>query len=119
MTDLYARRLGWKTDDAYEVLNSRVSRGWDWGRGLRPPESVEALRQMLALDPNLRVLVTHGLTDLQAPYFASKLLIDQIPDYGPAGRLALKVYSGGHMYYARDDSRKALREDAHRLLAGQ
>jgi len=118
MTDLYARRLGWKTDDAYEALNSRVSRGWDWGRGLRPPESIEALRQMLALDPNLRVLVTHGLTDLQAPYFASKLVLDQIPDYGPPGRLALRVYSGGHMYYSRDESRKALREDARRLIAG-
>ena len=73
---------------------------------------------MLALDPNLRVLVTHGLTDLQAPYFASKLLLDQIPDYGPPGRLALKVYSGGHMYYSRDESRKALREDARKLIEG-
>ena len=118
MTDLYARRLGWKTEDAYEALDSRVSRGWDWGRGLRPPESIEALRQMLALDPNLRVLVTHGLTDMQAPYFASKLALDQIPDYGPPGRLALKVYSGGHMYYARDESRKALRDDARRLIEG-
>jgi carboxypeptidase C (cathepsin A) len=118
MTDLYARRLGWKIDDAYESLNSRVSRGWDWGRGLRPPESVEALRQMLALDANLRVLVTHGLTDLQAPYFASKLILDQIPAYGAPGRPTLRVYSGGHMYYSRDESRKALREDARKLIEG-
>jgi carboxypeptidase C (cathepsin A) len=119
MTDLYARRLGWKIDDAYEPLNSRVSRGWDWGRGLRPPESVDALKQMLAVDANLRVLVTHGFSDLQAPYFATKLVLDQIPDYGTPGRPALKVYSGGHMYYSRDESRKALREDARKLIEGQ
>ena len=32
-----------------------------------------ALRRMLALDPKFRVLVVHGLTDVQAPYFATAL----------------------------------------------
>ncbi len=119
MMDLYARRLGWKIDDRYEPLSSSVNRAWDWGRGLRPPESMRDLREMLALDPNFRVLVTHGLTDLQVPYYGTKLLLDQIPDYGAAGRLTLKVYGGGHMHYTRDDSRKALREDARRLIEGK
>ncbi len=44
--------------------------------------------------------------------------VDQIPDYGPSGRLKLKVYSGGHMHYLRDESRKALREDARQLIEG-
>jgi carboxypeptidase C (cathepsin A) len=74
---------------------------------------------MLALDPNFRVLVTHGLTDVQVPYFGTKLLLDQIPDYGAPGRLTLKVYAGGHMSYTRDASRKALREDARKLIEGK
>ena len=63
---------------------------------------------MLALDPNFKVLISHGLTDVQTPCLGTQLLLDQIPDYGPSGRLKLKVYSGGHMHYLRDESRKAL-----------
>jgi len=71
---------------------------------------------MLALDPNFRVLVSHGITDVQTPYFATALELDQIPDYGPPGRLTLTVHPGGHMHYSRDESRKALREEARRLI---
>jgi carboxypeptidase C (cathepsin A) len=116
MMDLYAHRLGWKIDSQYEPLSSRVNRAWDWGRDLHPPESMRDLKDMLALDPNFRVLVTHGLTDVQVPYFGTKLLLDQIPDYGAPGRLTLKVYPGGHMHYMRDATRKAWREDARSLI---
>jgi carboxypeptidase C (cathepsin A) len=71
------------------------------------------------LDPNFKVLISHGLTDVQTPYLGTQLLLDQIPDYGPSGRLKLKVYSGGHMHYLRDESRKALREDARQLIEGR
>ncbi|MGD0641235.1 MAG: peptidase S10 [Roseiarcus sp.] len=116
VADLYQHKLGWRTDDRYELLNGAVEKGWNWGGRLHAPESITALRQMLALDPNFRVLISHGLTDVQAPYFATKLELDQIPDYGAPGRLILKVYDGGHMHYSRDDARKALHDDARRLI---
>ena len=119
MIDLYAHRLGWKIDNRYDPLSSRVNRAWEWGGDLHPPSSMRPLREMLALDPNFRVLVTQGLTDLQLPYYGAKLLLDQIPDYGAPGRLTLKVYPGGHMHYMREDSRKALREDARKLIGGK
>ena len=118
ITDLYERKLGWKIEDRYELLNDAVERNWNWGSRLEPPESLTALRRMLALDPNFRVLVSHGLTDLQTPYFATALELAQIPDYGPPGRLTLTVHPGGHMHYSRDESRKALREEARRLIEG-
>ncbi len=117
--DLYERRLGWKTELRYETLSHDVNRAWDWGRAPGSNESASALRRVLALDPHLRVLVAHGLTDLQTPYFADKLLLDQIPDFKPPGRLDLVVYPGGHMLYNRDESRKALRRDAQRLIDGE
>jgi carboxypeptidase C (cathepsin A) len=113
---LYQQKLGWKIEDRYELLNDAVSKGWNWGKGLTPPNAIEDLRQMLALDPNFRVLVSHGLTDLQTPYFATALELAQIPDFGPPGRLALTVHPGGHMHYSRDDTRKALFEEARRLI---
>jgi carboxypeptidase C (cathepsin A) len=119
MMDLYARRLGWETQDRYRMLNEAVGGAWNWGHGLGALSAIPALKRMLALDPNFRVLVVQGLTDLQIPYFGTKLLLDQIPDYGPPGRLTFKVYPGGHMLYLRDDSRKALREDARQLIQGK
>jgi carboxypeptidase C (cathepsin A) len=73
------------------------------------------LRQAMALDAALRVLVVHGFTDLVTPYFASQLLLDQLPDYGPQKRIGLSVYPGGHMFYSRDSSRAAFRDDAARM----
>jgi len=116
---LYNDRLDWKIDARYELTNEAVERGWSWGPSMRQPEAIGALRRMLALDPNFKVLVVHGLTDLQTPYFGTQLELKQIPDFGPPGRLTLKVYGGGHMLYSRDESRKALREDARRLIEGR
>ena len=118
IVDLYERRLGWKVEERYELLNDAVNHEWRWGTKLERPESLSALRRMLALDPKFRVLVVHGLTDVQTPYFATALELAQIPDFGPPGRLALKVYPGGHMVYADDASRRALRDDARRLIEG-
>ena len=112
-----ARTLNWRVPDArYELLNNAVSRAWRWGGGRGSAEAVGALRDVLALDPSLRVLVAHGLADLVTPYFASKMILDQIPDYGGAGRLALATYPGGHMFYGRDASRQAFRADVAALF---
>jgi carboxypeptidase C (cathepsin A) len=117
MIALYTERLNWKVADLrYELLNNAVNRGWTWGSGRMAPEALGALRGVLALDGNLRVLVAHGFTDLVTPYFASKLLIDQMPAFG-GGRLDLAVYPGGHMFYSRPDSRAAFHKDAADLFA--
>ena len=60
------------------------------------------------------MLVAHGFTDLVTPYFASQVLLNQLPDFGP-DRVSLAVYPGGHMFYSRDGSRAAFRDDALRL----
>ena len=118
VVDLYERKFGWRLEQRYELLNDEVNGSWNWGSKPTPAESITALRQMLALDRDFRVLVAHGLTDVQTPYFGTQLELDQIPDFGPPGRLTLNVYPGGHMLYSRDDSRKALRDDARRLIEG-
>jgi carboxypeptidase C (cathepsin A) len=116
--DLYGRLLGWRpaggAERRYELLNLSVNRQWQY-EGPQPPESLDALRGALALDPRLRVLVAHGIADLVTPYFASKLLLDQVPPTEPPGRLELRVYPGGHMFYSQDEGRAALAAEAERL----
>jgi carboxypeptidase C (cathepsin A) len=93
----------------YVVASEKVFEEWSWNTDHGLPESVTALGKMLALDPDLRVLVLHGYSDLQTPYFESRLILDQLPDFGP-GRMVLKTFPGGHMFYTRAESRRMLRE---------
>ncbi len=119
MARLTVETLGWPVADArYEILNERVAHDWNFGPGGRADaEALSDLRQDLALDRRLRVTVAHGLTDLVTPYFASKILLDQLPPYGDAARLQLIALPGGHMFYTQDESRKALRDAARALIA--
>jgi carboxypeptidase C (cathepsin A) len=114
--DLTKRKLNWKPDGPYELLSRAVERSWDFGRGLNPPESISQLREILALDPKLKLLVGHGLFDLATPYFGTKILLDQLPAYGSPGRVKFVVYPGGHMFYLRDASRQAFRGEAEALM---
>ena len=75
--DLTTRKLNWRPDGSYHLLNEAVYKAWDFGRG--PAESISQLRQILALDPKMKLLVAHGLFDLATPYFASKVILDQLP----------------------------------------
>jgi carboxypeptidase C (cathepsin A) len=77
---------------------------------------VSQLRQVLALDPKLKVLVAHGLFDLATPYFGSKIVLDQLPAYAAPPRVKLVVYPGGHMFYSRDASRQAFRAEVQALM---
>jgi carboxypeptidase C (cathepsin A) len=115
MTSLYARVLNWRVEEPFQLLNGRVSSRWDWGSGRHTQEIVGELRSLLAADPKLRVLITHGATDLVTPYFETQMILDQMPAFASPDRLKLAVYGGGHMYYSRDVSRRALRQDAMEL----
>ncbi len=86
------------------------------GRRTQHPGDRRAnLRSVLAADPKLRVLVTHGASDLVTPYFETQMILDQMPAFASPDRLKSTVYGGGHMYYSRDASRRALRDDAREL----
>jgi carboxypeptidase C (cathepsin A) len=114
--DVTTRKLNWRPDGSYQLLNSAVENAWDFGRGLKPAESISQLRQILALDPKLKLLVAHGLFDLATPYFGSKIQLDQLPAYASPDRVKLVVYPGGHMFYSRDASRQAFRGEAEALM---
>jgi carboxypeptidase C (cathepsin A) len=116
VVDLTMRKLNWRPDGSYRLLSEAVNKAWDFGRGINPVESTSQLRQILALDPKLKLLVGHGLFDLATPYFGSKILLDQLPAYASPERVKLVVYPGGHMFYSRDASRQAFRTEVEALM---
>ncbi len=115
MIDLYQNTLNWRVEQPYRILNGAVSSRWNWGRGRTSLQVVDELRTVLASDRYTRLLIAHGASDLVTPYFANKLILEQLPVYGSPRRAQLNVYGGGHMFYARDASRRELRRDAEAL----
>jgi carboxypeptidase C (cathepsin A) len=119
IVDYIQGALGYRIDQPYHLLNYDVNSKWDWGIGKggdpQMPNSVDDLKQALALDGHMKVMISHGMFDTVTPYFATKYIIDHIPAFGGGDRLQLKLYPGGHMHYSRDASRAALRADAMKL----
>jgi carboxypeptidase C (cathepsin A) len=114
--DLTARKLNWQPDGSYHLLNGAVGRAWNFGGSMKPAESISELRQVLALDPKLKLLVGHGLFDLATPYFGTKIELDQLPAFASPDRVKFVVYPGGHMFYSRDASRQAFRAEAEAMM---
>ena len=110
MVDFVTRTVGWKIDARYNALSYDVNRLWDRDDELRTG-SVPQLRQAVAADPKLRVLIAHGWNDLSCPFMGSVLTVDQIPLMGDPDRVAVHEYQGGHMFYTRMPSRMDLRKD--------
>jgi carboxypeptidase C (cathepsin A) len=109
MVDFITHTVGWKYMGRYNALSYDVNRLWD--RKGEERGSVQELRQSVAIDPKLRVLIVHGWADLSCPFMASKLVVDQMPLMGDPERVQVKEYPGGHMFYSRTDSQQSLRHD--------
>jgi carboxypeptidase C (cathepsin A) len=109
----YARNeLGFKTDMTYELLASDISRKWDWhGESMGRASVTSDIRELLALNSSFRLVVAHGTSDLVTPYMVSRYVVDHLPAIGPADRVQLKLYRGGHMFYFTPGSREAFSKE--------
>jgi carboxypeptidase C (cathepsin A) len=108
--------VGWRVDARYNALSYDVNKFWDEDDTLRAG-SVTQLRQAVAADPKMRVIVAHGWNDLSCPFMGSILSVNQMPVMGDPDRVAVREYPGGHMFYTREDSRLALRKDVMEMMA--
>jgi carboxypeptidase C (cathepsin A) len=117
MVDFDTRIVGWKVEGRFNALSYDV--GGSWEKGVELTEATTDLRQAIAADPKMRVLIAHGYDDLSCPYFVSRLVIDQMPIAGDAGRVKRSIYPGGHMFYSRPASQAAFRDDVKALFEGR
>ena len=105
-----ADQLGFHTDLTYRLLDDDVNAKWDWREGGHHVLSTSAdLKKLLALNPSLHVLITHGYFDSVCPFAATRWLATHLPVGGD--RVTLRVYPGGHMLYTRPAARAALASD--------
>lgn len=116
MVNFVTQTVGWKVDARYNALSYQVNAAWDGGPQLRKG-SVMQLRQAVAADPKLRVIIAHGWNDLSCPFMGSILTVNQMPIMGDPTRVQVHEYPGGHMFYTRLDSRLALKKDVEKMYS--
>lgn len=116
MVEFVTRVVGWKTDARYHALNYEVNTQWDFDSQALRRGAVPDLREAVAADPKLRVVIAHGWDDLACPFMGSVLTVEQIPVMGDPTRVAVHEYPGGHMFYARPASQAALRKDTQEMV---
>jgi len=115
--DFITHTVGWKTDARYEALSNTVSRMWDRGSDDLRRGSVADLREAVAADPKLRVLIVHGWNDLSCPFMGSVLTVQQMPVMGDANRVQVHEFPGGHMFYTRPVNQSGLHKLAETMVA--
>lgn len=111
MVNFLENTVGWKVVDAhYNALSYEVARLWQKNDAAREGAMTQ-LRQAVAADPQMRVLIVHGWDDLTCPFMGSVLSVNQMAVTGDPSRVSVHEYPGGHMFYTRNASRIALRKD--------
>ncbi|OWV79104.1 carboxypeptidase [Rhizobium sp. R634] len=120
----YARsELGFKTEMTYSLLDGDISRRWEWGGGRGgsrfQASATDDVRQLLASNTAFHLLIAHGYSDVVTPYSVSRYVVDHLPPSLAGGRVGLKLYRGGHMFYTRADQRAAFTADAKAFYAAR
>lgn len=115
--------LGVRTDREYHLLSMAVNKDWKIDFDQHALESqvgaTDDLRYGMALNPHMKVFLTHGLYDMVTPYFASERIRNLLRlDEATAAALTVQHFSGGHMFYAWQDSRTAFRDAIADFYAG-
>jgi carboxypeptidase C (cathepsin A) len=108
--------IGLETERDYHLLNLEVNAIWGLDDRKHAFElqvgATDDLRYGMALNPHMRVFLTHGLYDLVTPYFAADRLVS-LMRLQPAQleNLVVQHYHGGHMFYLWEESRRRFSTD--------
>jgi carboxypeptidase C (cathepsin A) len=107
--------IGIESERRYELLSLDVNRAWKLDEERHafagPLGAMDDLRFAMSMNPDMKVLICHGYYDMVTPYFSSERLAEQmklLPEQ--RANLFIRHFSGGHMFYTWDDSRKAFRD---------
>ncbi|AXV18365.1 carboxypeptidase (plasmid) [Neorhizobium sp. SOG26] len=121
----YARNeLAFASEMTYSLLNEDINRRWEWngsrGGDSRALASASTdIRDLLSVIPSFKLMIAHGYSDALTPYGASRYVLDHLPPELSKGRVDLKVYRGGHMFYTKADSRRSFAADVRRFYGAE
>jgi carboxypeptidase C (cathepsin A) len=108
--------LGYKSDVPYYILGEGLGR-WDWQVGMGYPTTTEELKDALAKNPHMKVLIASGYYDLATPYRAVERTLAALAlDPSLRKNIAIERYDAGHMMYVHAPSLRKLKRDGAALI---
>jgi carboxypeptidase C (cathepsin A) len=115
MVNFVTNTVGWKTTAQYFTLSYEVNQNWERSGSDLRKGAVPDLREALAADPKLHVLIFHGWNDLSCPFMGSLLTQNQLPPT-LAAQLTVREFPGGHMFYTRASNSAELHHMAEAMV---
>jgi carboxypeptidase C (cathepsin A) len=115
MVNFITNTVGWKTEAQYYALSYAVNRDWDRQGPTLRQGAVDDLREAVAADPKLNVLIVHGWNDLSCPFMGSLLTQNELPTK-LAGQVQVHEFPGGHMFYTRAENGSRLHALAEKMV---
>lgn len=118
LNDWVRRGLKFETDLPYEILTGKV-RPWSFEKQQnRYLDVAETLRETIAQNPDLKVLVANGYYDLATPFAATRYTFARMQlDPSLSANITLTYYAGGHMMYIDRAAHRKLKEDVAGFIA--
>lgn len=112
LNDYLSRDLGWEGTQPYKILTGDVH-PWNWGTNNSVLNMTRNLENALRENPELRVLVMCGYTDLATPPANMQYSISHLFKIPAERREAIKFtwYDGGHMFYLNQPDLVKMRKD--------
>ncbi|MFO7951036.1 MAG: hypothetical protein R6U36_11830 [Candidatus Fermentibacteraceae bacterium] len=110
--------LGVDTDMEYQVwLKEDLRKKWEWEKG-QLPATGDRLRQAMAANPHMKVMVAQGRYDLATPQLATKYMLSHMGlDPEVRDNLQTRYYPAGHMFYLDEESLAAFGGDVGEFVA--
>jgi carboxypeptidase C (cathepsin A) len=118
INDYLRRELSFDSNERYEVLTDRVQ-PWDFSKfENRYVDASTDLRQVMTVNPNLKLMVAGGYYDLATPLAATEYSVDHL-QLAPSlqEHVTRHHYQGGHMMYLKKACLEKLRRDLARFYA--
>ncbi|GGC95910.1 S10 family peptidase [Undibacterium terreum] len=107
-------QLKYSANSTY-IVSSPAINSWNFQHdGIGLPDTVPDLAAALLLNPAMQVLSLNGYHDLATPFYQTEMDLARL---GSNANIQIRNYSGGHMNYLDDASRKLAKADLLKFYA--
>ena len=105
--------LGYRTDELYRAVAYDEIHEWDMHhKGAPMPDVSQDLREVMTVNPNLKVFSANGYFDFSTPFFETEYALTHMGlDPKLTKNISYGYYQSGHMIYLHEPSLKQMKVD--------